>query len=107
MSGFVGNALRGVPASEERNATEGIPYSHVARTGRKARRPRGPADASSIENRLLAGLPPHTQAGGPIALGYVHRELMVPDTRIELEDGRMATVLGLPFGSRPGGGVCA
>jgi len=45
--------------------------------------------------------------GFAVLLGYVHRELMTPGTRVELEDGRMATVLGLPFGSRPGGGVCA
>ena len=45
--------------------------------------------------------------GFAILLGYVHRELMAPGTKIELEDGRMATVLGLPFGSRPGAGVCA
>jgi folate-binding protein YgfZ len=45
--------------------------------------------------------------GVAILLGYVHRELMAPGTKVALEDGRMATVLGLPFGSRPGGGVCA
>jgi folate-binding protein YgfZ len=45
--------------------------------------------------------------GQGILLGYVHRELLAPGTTVQLEDGRMATVLGLPFGSRPGGGVCA
>ncbi|TMB28913.1 MAG: hypothetical protein E6J62_16885 [Deltaproteobacteria bacterium] len=45
--------------------------------------------------------------GFAVLLGYVHRELMAPGTKVELEDGRMTTVLGLPFGSRPGGGVCA
>ena len=45
--------------------------------------------------------------GFAVLLGYVHRERMAPGTTVELEDGRMATVLGLPFGSRPGGGVCA
>ena len=45
--------------------------------------------------------------GFAVLLGYVQRELMAPGTKVELEDGRMTTVLGLPFGSRPGGGVCA
>jgi folate-binding protein YgfZ len=45
--------------------------------------------------------------GLAVLLGYVHRELMAPGTKVELDDGRMATVLGLPFGSRPGAGVCA
>jgi folate-binding protein YgfZ len=39
-------------------------------------------------------------------LGYVHKELIVPGAQVALEDGRSATVLGLPFGSRPGAGVC-
>jgi hypothetical protein len=42
-----------------------------------------------------------------VLLGYVHRELMAPGTKVALEDGRIATVLGLPYGSRPGAGVCA
>jgi folate-binding protein YgfZ len=45
--------------------------------------------------------------GFAVLLGYVHRELMAPGSKVELEDGRIATVLGLPFGSRPGAGVCA
>lgn len=40
-------------------------------------------------------------------LGYVHKELIVPGSLVELEDGRSATVLGLPYQSRPGAGVCA
>jgi folate-binding protein YgfZ len=49
-----------------------------------------------------------TQAGGISALlGYVHKELIVPGSAVALEDGRTATVLGLPYGSLPGGGVCA
>jgi len=41
-----------------------------------------------------------------VLLGYVHKELIVPDSVIELEGGRTATVLGLPYGSLPGAGVC-
>jgi len=49
-----------------------------------------------------------TQAGGISALlGYVHKELIVPGSAVALEDGRTATVLGLPYGSLPGAGVCA
>jgi folate-binding protein YgfZ len=40
-------------------------------------------------------------------LGYVHKELIAPGSTVELEDGRTATVLGLPYESRPGAGVCA
>ena len=39
-------------------------------------------------------------------LGWVHKELIVPGSKVKLEDGRQATVLGLPYGSRPGAGVC-
>ena len=42
-----------------------------------------------------------------VLLGYVHKELIVPGSEIALEDGRAATVLGLPYGSLPGAGVCA
>jgi folate-binding protein YgfZ len=42
-----------------------------------------------------------------LLLGYVHKESIVPGATVPLEDGRTARVLGLPFGSRPGGGVCA
>jgi hypothetical protein len=46
-------------------------------------------------------------AGGmSTLLGYVHKELIVPGSAVALEDGRTATVLGLPYGSLPGGGVC-
>jgi hypothetical protein len=45
--------------------------------------------------------------GISVLLGYVHKESMAPGSSIALEDGRTAKVLGLPFGSRPGGGVCA
>jgi folate-binding protein YgfZ len=49
-----------------------------------------------------------TQVGDlAVMLGYVHKELIVPDTTVALEDGRTATVLGLPYGSLPGAGVCA
>jgi len=48
------------------------------------------------------------QLGGvSLLLGYVHKESIVPGASVPLEDGRVARVLGLPFGSRPGGGVCA
>jgi folate-binding protein YgfZ len=46
-------------------------------------------------------------AGLGVMLGYVHKELIVPGSRVALEDGREATVLGLPYGSLPGAGVCA
>lgn len=42
-----------------------------------------------------------------LLLGYVHKELIVPGSAAPLEDGRIATVLGLPYGSLPGAGVCA
>jgi folate-binding protein YgfZ len=42
-----------------------------------------------------------------VFLGYVHKELIVPGSKVTLEDGRTAEVLGLPFGSLPGAGVCA
>jgi folate-binding protein YgfZ len=49
-----------------------------------------------------------TQVGGVgVFLGYVHKELIVPGSTVPLPDGRSATVLGLPCGSVPGGGVCA
>jgi folate-binding protein YgfZ len=41
-----------------------------------------------------------------LLLGMVHRDKIVPEAKVQLEDGREATVLGLPFGSRPGAGVC-
>jgi hypothetical protein len=49
-----------------------------------------------------------TQVSGlAVLLGYVHKELIVPGSVVALEDGRSATVLGLPYGSLPGAGVCA
>ena len=49
-----------------------------------------------------------TQVGDvSVLLGYVHKELIVPGSEVALEDGRVATVLGLPYGSLPGAGVCA
>ena len=48
-----------------------------------------------------------TQIGAAgVFLGWVHKELIVPGSRVKLEDGREATVLGLPYGSLPGAGVC-
>lgn len=48
------------------------------------------------------------EVGGiSVLLGYVHKESIIPGATVPLEDGRTARVLGLPFGSRPGGGVCA
>jgi folate-binding protein YgfZ len=61
-------------------------------------------DARSPKGRVTSS----TQVGGVgIFLGYVHKELIVPDSKVTLEDGRVATVLGLPYGSQPGAGVCA
>jgi folate-binding protein YgfZ len=49
-----------------------------------------------------------TQVGSAgIFLGYVHKELIAPGSKVALEDGRTAVVLGLPYGSLPGAGVCA
>jgi len=49
-----------------------------------------------------------TQAGAvALMLGYVHKESIVPGSTVPLEDGRTARVLGLPYGSLPGAGVCA
>jgi folate-binding protein YgfZ len=49
-----------------------------------------------------------TQVGGvALLLGYVRKELIVPGSTVPLEDGRAARVLGLPYGSQPGAGVCA
>jgi len=49
-----------------------------------------------------------TQVGATaLLLGYVHKELIIPGSAVPLEDGRTAKVLGLPFGSLPGAGVCA
>jgi len=49
-----------------------------------------------------------TQVGGTaLLLGYVHKELIVPGSAVQLEDGRTANVLGLPYASLPGAGVCA
>jgi folate-binding protein YgfZ len=49
-----------------------------------------------------------TQVGAnAIFLGYVHKDLIVPGSAVAIEDGRTAMVLGLPFGSLPGAGVCA
>jgi len=42
-----------------------------------------------------------------LLLGYVHKELIVPGSEVKLADGRIARVLGLPYGSKPGAGVCA
>jgi folate-binding protein YgfZ len=44
--------------------------------------------------------------GITVLLGYVHKERMAPGSTAKLDDGREATVLGLPYGSRPGAGVC-
>jgi len=49
-----------------------------------------------------------TQAGSHgVFLGYVNKDLIVPGSTVALEDGRTARVLGLPYGSMPGAGVCA
>ncbi len=49
-----------------------------------------------------------TQVGAAaVLLGYVHKEQIVPGSTVPLEDGRTARVLGLPYGSLPGAGVCA
>lgn len=40
-------------------------------------------------------------------LGLVHRDRIAPGSEVALADGRTARVLGLPYGSLPGAGVCA
>ncbi len=48
-----------------------------------------------------------TQVGSvAILLGTVHKEQIVPGSEVKLEDGRVARVLGLPYASLPGAGVC-
>jgi folate-binding protein YgfZ len=61
-------------------------------------------DARSPKSRVTSS----TQVGAVgIFLGYVRKELIVPGSQVPLEDGRAAEVLGLPYGSQPGAGVCA
>jgi len=49
-----------------------------------------------------------TQVGRTaVMLGYVPKDLIVPGSQVTLEEGRTARVLGLPYGSLPGAGVCA
>jgi hypothetical protein len=61
-------------------------------------------DARSPKGRVTSS----TQVDGAgIFLGYVHKELIVPGSQVPLENGRSAVVLGLPYGSQPGAGVCA
>lgn len=49
-----------------------------------------------------------TQVGARgVLLGYVHKDQIAPGSAVALEDGRSARVLGLPYGSKPGAGVCA
>ncbi|HUJ24663.1 MAG TPA: hypothetical protein VLW85_01505 [Myxococcales bacterium] len=49
-----------------------------------------------------------TQVGARgVFLGYVHKDQIVPGSLVPLDDGRTARVLGLPYGSKPGAGVCA
>src|SRR3989440_2988814 len=63
----------------------------------------GPRMGSGAKGRITSA----TQVGGTaLLLGYVHRELIVPASAVPLEDGRTAKVLGLPYGSQPGAGVC-
>jgi folate-binding protein YgfZ len=52
-------------------------------------RPEAGFVTSSVRSRRL---------GKTIALGYVHRTLWDPGTRLTLADGRVATVAALPFG---------
>jgi folate-binding protein YgfZ len=49
-----------------------------------------------------------TQVGAnALLLGYVQKGLIVPGSSVKLADGRTTRVLGLPYGSLPGAGVCA
>ena len=73
-----------------------------------------PATGSRVDPARAAGVGKRgrvtssTQVG-PVGvfMAYVHKELIVPASMVALEDGRMAKVLGLPAGSKPGAGVCA
>jgi aminomethyltransferase len=53
-------------------------------------RPEAGFITSSVRSRRL---------GRPIALGYVHRTLWDPGTKLKLDDGRDVTVTNLPFTS--------
>jgi folate-binding Fe-S cluster repair protein YgfZ len=70
-----------------------------------------PGQAPRVGARIGAGgkgrVTSATQVGGiALLLGYVHKEQIVPGSEVPLEDGRTARVLGLPYGSLPGAGVC-
>ena len=71
-----------------------------------------PALGAKLDERAGAGKRGRVSSavqldGVSVLLGYVHKEQIAPGSQAKLEDGRTATVLGLPFGSRPGAGVCA
>jgi len=67
-----------------------------------------PAPGTSLGEGGKGRITSATQVGGgALLLGYVHKELIVPGSAVALPDGRAARVLGLPYGSLPGAGVCA
>jgi folate-binding protein YgfZ len=67
-----------------------------------------PAPGSKLGEGAKGRVTSATQVGAmALLLGYVHKELVVPGSEVRLEDGRTAKVLGLPYGSLPGAGVCA
>jgi hypothetical protein len=67
-----------------------------------------PAPGAKLGSGAKGRVTSSTQVGGKaVMLGYVHKESIVPGSTVALEDGRTARVLGLPYGSLPGAGVCA
>jgi folate-binding protein YgfZ len=67
-----------------------------------------PAPGSKLGEGARGRVTSATQVGATaLMLGYVHKELIVPGSAVQLGDGRTAAVLGLPYGSLPGAGVCA
>jgi folate-binding protein YgfZ len=72
---------------------------------------RAPQVGDRLDERAVAGKRGRVTSalqldGIAVLLGYVHKERMAPGSKAPLDDGREATVLGLPYGSRPGAGVC-
>ena len=68
----------------------------------------GEAPAAGAKLGAKGQVTSSTQVGArAVLLGYVHKDQIVPGSTAALEDGRVARVLGLPFGSQPGAGVCA
>ncbi|HEY5676480.1 MAG TPA: hypothetical protein VIR81_06845 [Myxococcales bacterium] len=67
-----------------------------------------PAPGTALGDGGKGRVTSSTQVGATaLMLGYVQKGLIVPGSTVQLADGRAARVLGLPYGSLPGAGVCA